>query len=236
MSEFLEAISAAIEGPLALALLASFVWGVLSVLLSPCHLASIPLVVAVVNGQGSTVGGRRALALSAFFAGGILLTIAVIGAITALAGRLAGDMGGYGNYLVAIVLLVIGLHLIGALPLPWSGAQVRSTKRTGLLAAAVLGVVFGTALGPCTFAYLAPMLAVTFKASGEGMGTGAALLSAFAIGHGAVIILAGASTAGVQKYLSWTDRTRGAVVIRILCGLLLVVAGLYLLYTAPPLQ
>ena len=36
-------------------------------------------------------------------------------------------------------------------------------KRKGLLAAFMLGLVFGIALGPCTFAYMAPMLGVTFK-------------------------------------------------------------------------
>jgi cytochrome c biogenesis protein CcdA len=40
-------------------------------------------------------------------------------------------------------------------------------KRKGLLASFVLGLIFGVALGPCTFAYMAPMLAVTFKVAAD---------------------------------------------------------------------
>jgi len=39
-------------------------------------------------------------------------------------------------------------------------------QRKGLLAAFLLGLVFGIALGPCTFAYMAPMLAVAFRSGG----------------------------------------------------------------------
>ena len=45
----------------ALALPAAFVWGVLSVALSPCHLSSVPLVVAYMSGGEELPAGRRAL-------------------------------------------------------------------------------------------------------------------------------------------------------------------------------
>jgi len=47
--------------------------------------------------------------------------------------------------------------------MPFSGPGQVGMKRKGMLAAFILGLVFGIALGPCTFAYMAPMLAVTFK-------------------------------------------------------------------------
>ena len=46
----------------------------------------------------------------------------------------------------------------GVIPMPWSGPGQVNMKRKGLLAAFVLGLIFGIALGPCTFAYMAPML------------------------------------------------------------------------------
>ncbi len=72
--------------------------------------------------------------MSCLFAIGILLSIALIGLLTAWAGRLLGDLGPWGNYLVAGVLFIFGLHLWGVLPTPWDAVPV-NTQRKGLLAA-----------------------------------------------------------------------------------------------------
>jgi len=70
LQEIFTTLTHAIEGTPALALGASVVWGILSILLSPCHLASIPLIVGYINGQGrigdyggigAVDGGCRAL-------------------------------------------------------------------------------------------------------------------------------------------------------------------------------
>ena len=83
-----------------MAVTASFIWGVLSVLLSPCHLSSLPLIIGYINRNGiATV--RSAFMNSLWFAFGILLTIAIIGLITGLLGGLIGDLGAAGNYIVA---------------------------------------------------------------------------------------------------------------------------------------
>ena len=71
-------------------------------MLSPCHLASIPLIVGFIDQQGG-ISTRRAFAISTLFAVGILITIGAIGAITAAAGRMMGDVGRYGNYFVAAI-------------------------------------------------------------------------------------------------------------------------------------
>src|SRR5665811_1372571 len=117
------------------------------------------------------------------FAVGILITIAAIGAITAAAGRMMGDVGRYGNYFVALIFFAVGLHLLGVIPMPFSGAGQVGMKRKGFLAAFILGLVFGIALGPCTFAYMAPMLGVTFKLSKTAPLYGASLLLAYGVGH-----------------------------------------------------
>src|SRR5512141_2956459 len=119
---------------------------------------------------------RRAIWISTLFAVGILITIAAIGVITAAAGRMMGDVGRYGNYFVALIFFVVGLHLLGVIPLSSSGPGQVGMKRKGLVAAFMLGLVFGIALGPCTFAYMAPMLGVTFKLAAPHFLYGAALL------------------------------------------------------------
>ena len=231
MEQLFTNLSHAVEGTPAIALGAAFVWGVLSIILSPCHLASIPLIVGFISEQGQ-VTARRAFWTSTLFAVGILITIAVIGAVTAAAGRMLGDVGRYGNYFVALIFFAVGLHLLGVIPMPWSGPGQVNLKRKGLLAAFVLGLVFGIALGPCTFAYMAPMLAATFKLAKTAPLYGASLLLAYGVGHCAVIVAAGTSTELVQRFLNWNEQSKGVTVVKGICGVLVLIAGLYLLWNA----
>jgi len=224
-------LSRAVEGAPLLALAAAVVWGILSIVLSPCHLASIPLIVGFISKQGKMTA-RRAFLTSALFAVGILITIAVIGAITAAAGRMMGDVGRYGNYFVAAIFFVVGLHLVGVIPFSFSGTGPAGLRRKGFLAAFILGLVFGIALGPCTFAYMAPMLAVTFKLAATKFFYGALLLLAYGVGHCAVIVAAGTSTELVQRLLNWNEQSRGLNVIKVVCGALVILGGLWLIYTA----
>jgi len=167
------------------------------------------------------------------FAVGILITIAGIGVITAMAGRMLGDVGRYGNYFVAVIFFVVGLHLLGVIPMPGSGPGQVNMKRRGLLAAFILGLVFGIALGPCTFAYMAPMLAVTFKLANTAPLYGASLLLAYGVGHCAVIVVAGTFTEVVQRFLNWNEKSKGVAVVKAVCGVLVILGGVWLVYTAP---
>lgn len=224
-------LSHAVEGSPAVALGAALVWGVLSVLLSPCHLASIPLIVGFMSEQkGLTV--RRAFRTALLFSLGVLASIALIGAITAALGRMLGNVGGWANYLVAAVFFVMGLHLLDVIPLPIGGPAGMPTARRGYLAALGIGFVYGVALGPCTFAYMAPVLAVAFKAGATAPVFAAALFTAFGVGHCAVITAAGTSVKSVQDYLRWSEDSRAMLVGRRVCGVLVLAGGLYFLYTA----
>ena len=231
LTRLFQALTRLVRGAPAVALGASFLWGILSVLLSPCHLSSIPLIVGFIDAQGRTTA-RRAFATSSLFAGGILITIGIIGGITAAAGRMLGSVGAWANYFVAAIFLLVALVLLDVLPMPWSGPGQVGMKRRGPLAAFILGLVFGVALGPCTFAYMAPMLGVTFKVASASLAYGVLLLAAYGIGHCSVIVAAGTSTELVQRYLNWNERSKGAVVVKRLCGALVAVGGIYLIHTA----
>jgi len=220
----------AIQGTPVIAIAAAFVWGILSIILSPCHLASIPLIVGFIDDQGR-ISTRRAFIISLLLSVGILFTIGAIGAITAALGRMMGDVSRYGNYFVAAVFFLVGLHLLGVIPMPWSGPGQVGMKRKGMLAAFILGLVFGIALGPCTFAYMAPMLGVTFSLAATNIIYGIFLLFMYGIGHCSVIVLAGTFTEVVQRYLNWNERSKGAVILKKVCGILVILGGAYMIYT-----
>ena len=232
MLELFTQLSGAVEEAWFIALPASFIWGILSILLSPCHLASIPLIVGFIDEQGR-ISTKRAFWVSTLFAIGILTTIGVIGAITAAAGRMMGDIGKYGNYFVALIFFVVGLHLLGVIPVPWSGPGQVGMKRKGLLAAFILGLVFGVALGPCTFAYMAPILAIAFREASKSLIYGIVLILVYGIGHCSVIVFAGTFTEVVQRYMNWNEKSKGAIIVKKICGVLVLLGGVWLIYTAP---
>lgn len=229
MQELFTTLTRAVESSSVIALVAAFVWGILSILLSPCHLASIPLIVGFINGQGR-ISTKRAFVISMLFAVGILTTIAGIGAVTAAAGRMLGDVGKSINYFVAVIFFVVGLHLLDVIPMPWSGPGQVGMKRKGMLAAFILGLVFGIAVGPCTFAYMAPMLAVTFSVASTNPIYAASLLITYGIGHCSVIVFAGTFTEIVQRYMNWSEKSKGTAIVRKICGVLVLLGGIYLIY------
>lgn len=229
LASLFSSLGQAVTGTPAITLLAAFAWGILSILLSPCHLASIPLVVGFIDQQGR-MSIKRAALIATLFAVGILLTIALIGALTGAAGRMMGDLGPYANYGVAVIFLLVALQLADVISLGWNAPETIAIKRKGLLAAFLLGLFFGIALGPCTFAYMAPMLAISFKIATTHAIYAMALLLAYGTGHCSIIILAGTFTEVLQRYLNWSEKSRGALILKKTCASLVLLGGLYLIY------
>lgn len=228
--KFFESLSAGLNSMPLIALGAALAWGVLSILLSPCHLSSIPLIVGFIS-EKKDMSTRKAFALSLLYSLGILLSITAIGLMTGLMGRMLGDIGSFGNYFVGVALIFIGLHLLELVPFPsFCGidqSKIGSSK--GRPAAFMLGLIFGVAMGPCTFAYLAPMLAIVFGMSSTKLFYGLMLLLAYGIGHCSVIVFAGTFTSMVQEYLDWNERSGGTKMIKKVCGVLIIIGGVYLL-------
>jgi len=223
----------ALEAQAFLGLIASFIWGVLSILLSPCHLASIPLIVGFIDSQGK-VSPFRAFLFSSLFSGGILAAISFIGLVTGLMGRFLGDLGPYTNYFLAAILFFVGLCLLEIINFPLFNFSEQTTyfKNKGFLAALVLGLVFGVVLGPCTFAYMAPMLGLVFKIAATNFVYAFWLILFYALGHCSVIIIAGTFVGFVQQYLKWNEKSQAAVILKKICGVLVIIAAGYFLWLA----
>jgi len=224
-------LTLALSGNFTIALAAAFGWGILSILLSPCHLSSIPLVIGYIASQGQ-IKVKRSFYLALVFAIGILITIAGIGLVTASMGRLMGDVGSWGNWLVAAVFIVVGLYLMDVIRLDWNGINLAGSKRGGLWGAFVLGLIFGVGLGPCTFAFLAPVLGVVFQTASSSWINATGLILAFGVGHITIIVIAGSLTNWVQRYLNWADDSKATVYIKRVAGFLVILGGIYYGYTA----
>ena len=230
MLDLFTSLTSALQDNLLIALSASLIWGILSIILSPCHLSSIPLIIGFISGQkGLTF--KKSFILSSLFSIGILITIIIIGILTSLAGRMLGDIGKWGNIFVAVIFFIIGLYLLDLIKFPFlNRISQPHYYRKGYLASFILGLLFGIALGPCTFAYMAPMLGVAFKISSVNYIKGILFILFYAIGHCGVIIFAGTFTGFIEKYLKWNENSKGIIILKKICGVLVIAGGIYLIY------
>lgn len=212
-----------------MAVTASFIWGILSVMLSPCHLSSLPLIIGYINRNGIPTL-KNAFFNSLLFALGILITIAIIGLLTGLLGGLIGDIGTEGNYIMAIVFFAAGLYLLDVINPDWNLIRTEKINSKGYLLAFLLGLLFGAGLGPCTFAYMAPVLGVVFKYSVSNFIYAILLIASFAIGHVLVIAAAGTMSAKIGSYLNWTESSGIVKIIKRICGVMVILGGVYFIY------
>ena len=196
-----------------------FAWGIISVVFSPCHLASIPLIVAYVGGQKRTLSPREAGVYSALFTLGLFVTIALIGTACALLGRMLGDVGGYWQVLVGGMLIWVALGIFGVDACSVSGTLLYRLNLSGKSGAWMLGLLYGILSGSCTFGFIAPILAIiTVQAK---VVTGLLFILLFAMGHCLPIAVAGSSVAAVRRVLEnrlwqgagkWFRRTAGVFI------------------------
>jgi cytochrome c-type biogenesis protein len=216
-------------GSLALAGLGCFAWGMVSVLFSPCHLASIPLIVAYVGGQKKLLNPREACLYSIIFTLGLFITIAVIGILCALLGRMLGDVGNYWQILVGLILIWVALGMLGVESCSLSGRFLYRIKLSGIPGALVLGLAYGVLSGSCTFGFIAPILAIITVQ--EKIATGILLIILFGLGHCLPLVIAGSSMAAVKKLLENHSWNMAGTWFRKIAGTFIVILGIYFILT-----
>ncbi len=225
LETFFLTINEWIAGGAAIAALGCFLWGMVSVMFSPCHLASIPLIVAYVGGQQRVLKPREAGYYAAAFTFGLFLTIALVGIICALLGRMLGDVGNYWQILVGILLVWIALGMFGVEKCSIPGSQLHRLNVRGISGAFVLGVAYGVLSGSCTFGFIAPILAIiTIQ---QKVAFGVLLILLFAIGHCLPIVVAGSSGAAVRGVLENSTWQGAGKWFRKGAGVLIGALGIY---------
>ena len=225
LESFLVTVNQWIGSGVALAALGCFLWGMASVLLSPCHLASIPLIVAYVGGQERAVEPRQAAVYSVLFAVGLFITIALIGVVCALLGRMLGDVGNYWQILIGAVLIWLALGMLGVEKCSMSGSLLYRLNLRGFVGAFALGLAYGLLSGSCTFGFIAPILAI-ITVQGK-IATGILLIVLFAVGHCLPIAIAGSSTAAVRKLMESSTWQGAGTWFRKGAGVLIGLLGVY---------
>lgn len=167
--------------------------GVLSSL-SPCTVASVPLVVGYVGGYSDGTR-RRAFLFSLSFVFGTALSFTLIGLAVALAGTFFLPMGDFWEVLLASLAFLAGVSLLVGYQIP--GIQYRQcgsrpgSHWRGAFGAFLAGGVSGLAFAPCATPIVVGILALIGNQQDIFFGT--VLMFFYAMGHGALLLFAGTS-------------------------------------------
>lgn len=218
-------INSWMTGGLLAAAVGCFSWGMVSVLFSPCHMASIPLIIGYVGGQNTILNEREAVPYALVFTCGLFITIAIIGFVCILLGRMMGDVGPYWTLILGAILLWVAMDMLGIAKCKMPGNSLSRLQIKGLPGAFLLGLAYGVLSGSCTFGFIAPILAIITVQ--KQIATGLFLLTLFALGHCLPIAIAGSSATTVKRILNNSSFHHSGAWFRKGAGVLTGSLGIY---------
>ncbi len=224
MESMLGNIQSIVQNNHSLAYLAVFAGGLISAA-SPCVLAAIPLIIGYVGGY-SEGNKKKAAFYSLVFILGLSLTFTLLGAAASVMGGFFGFMGRWLYVGLAVIAVIMGLHLMGVLSVPLPFQKTRQIKSRGLWGAFLLGLLTGTVSSPCATPVLAVILA--YVSTQGDMLYGGSLLFAYAVGHCALIFVAGLSVGLTESIVSSKGVKNFSLYSKRFSGALLTIAGLYI--------
>ncbi len=212
-------------GSVLIAAAGCLLWGIVSVAFSPCHMASIPLIVSYVAGQEKALKPKDAAWFAVVFSAGLFLSIAFVGVVCTMLGRMLGEIGPYWTVLVGAILIWVALDMWGVSRCSLSGSLMGRIKIKGMRGAFVLGLAYGILSGSCTFGFIAPILAIITVE--QKIMIGITYIVLFGIGHCIPIAVAGSSSAKVRKLLECDSFHEGSLWFRKCAGAAIGIMGLY---------
>jgi len=206
-----------------LAFIAVFIGGLISAA-SPCVLAAIPLIIGYVGGY-SEGNKKKAALFSLVFVLGLSLTFTLLGAAASVMGQFLGFMGRWLYVGLAVIAILMGLQLMGIISIPLPFQKTRAVKTKGLVGAFLLGMLTGTVSSPCATPVLAVILA--YVSTQGDLAYGGSLLFVYAIGHCALIFIAGLSIGLSESIVSAKGMKNFSLYSKKFSGAILVAVGIY---------
>ncbi|QSN61030.1 protein-disulfide reductase DsbD [Caballeronia sp. M1242] len=200
--------------------------------LLPCSYPMIPILSAIIVGEGARVTRARGFALSVSYVVGMALVYTALGVAAALIGQSLGAwlqnpwvLGAFGVVLtVFAVTLISGVDI--ALPERWqSSVNEASQKRSGgkFAAVAVMGALSALVVGACMTAPLFAVLA--FIAHTGNALLGGAALFAMGIGLGVPLLVIGLGAGSIlPRAGAWMDG------VKVFFGVMLLAAALWIVW------
>ncbi|GCL40667.1 sulfite exporter TauE/SafE family protein [Anabaena sp. FACHB-1250] len=186
--------------------------------LTPCMLSMLPITIGYIGGYEAKTRLQAAVQ-STWFALGLATTLAGMGIIAGLIGKVYGQIGIGLPIIVSIIAIIMGLNLLEALPIQFPSLNdtwISEDLPPGVRSYSI-GLTFGLVASPCSTPVLASLLG--WVANSQDLVLGAVLLLAYTAGYVAPLILAGTFTASIKKLLElrrwsgWINPVSGALLV-----------------------
>ena len=226
-----DALQSARMGPTAFPL--AFLLGLVSAIASACcTLPAMGMLVAY-SGTRQNRSRRSAFVSAAWFLIGTTLALIILGFVAGLIGQTAqAFMGRYWKLFAGFVAVLVGLVTLKLLPFNGPGRAIKEDNvpaTSGKMGAVLGGLFLGGGLAACSLP-CNPGIFIIIGASvlmGR-MVWGMALMAAFAVGFSLPLA---AILFGVSFGKASIKAQKADTIIRAVAGVLLIVAGFYLLVT-----
>jgi cytochrome c-type biogenesis protein len=201
--------------------------------LTPCMLSMLPITIGYIGGYEAK-SRLQAAAQSTWFSLGLATTLAILGIIAAIFGKVYGQIGIGLPIIVSILAILMGLNLLEALPIqfPSFGSMdwISDELPQGVRAYCI-GLSFGLVASPCSTPVLASLLG--WVAKQQDLFMGGVLLLSYTLGYVMPLILAGTFTASIKKIL---ELRRWSGWINPVSGVLLIAFGVFSLLSRIPIS
>ncbi|HIJ96708.1 MAG TPA: cytochrome c biogenesis protein CcdA [Desulfuromonadales bacterium] len=215
----------------------AFIAGLLS-FLSPCVLPLIPSYITYITGLSfadlqadhpSHIIRQKTILHSLCFIGGFTVVFVLLGASATYIGSFLAQHASVIRKVGGVLLLLLGLHVCGLLPLKFLLGEKRVTVRhkpSGYIGSLLVGIAFAAGWTPCIGPILAAILAVA--ATEENVYQGIILLLLYSLGLGVPFFL---SALAMHRFLIVFNRFKKYIpVFEKMTGVFLMLIGV-LIYT-----
>lgn len=191
---------------------------------TPCVYPLIPVVISFI-GAAQTSSKKQKFFLSLIYVLGISLMYSVLGLISALGGKIFGQINAnpITHLIVGIIFIFLGLSFLDVFTLSFFSFR-HNIRPKGFFSIFLIGLLSGLVISPCLTPALGAIL--VYVGSKQNLLFGVTLLLTFAFGMGLPLILIGTFTGiltSLPKSGPWLDK------IKKICGLILIFTGVYFL-------
>lgn len=132
-----------------LAPILAFLGGILTSI-SPCSLASVPLVVGYMTGTNEN-NTKRAFKISLVFSLGMAITYTALGVAAALLSKIFSQSGKWWDIFLGLLMVLMALQTWEIINLVPSRILSNKGGRTGYIGALIVGMMAGLFASPCFY-------------------------------------------------------------------------------------